>query len=421
MRFTLTTLLLALTLASGGEAQRKETIEALIGEALANNPEIAATLHTMGATQSKIPQASSLDDPELNFKLMEIPGTDFNHAMYANIELMQMIRFPSKLSTQRLIAETQAEHAHHDHMEKVLDVVAELRKSFAALRYARKALDLNLKNQEYVAQMVRAATTLYSVDKASQQDVLKSTIELAKLKAQETSAQQEVVSAESLLRAILNRPVGAPIGPLDDRRPDTVTTSVGDLIDYALRYRPMLIHDSLNVYESGLNLDLMRKEYLPDFRLSLEYVRMPALVENRWSVSAGITLPFAPWTISKTSSRVQEATEERLSLASTYQASRRMVEAQIRDSFARVQAYRSELDAYETTVLPQTGQSLQSQLRAYQSNQSSFLMLLESYRMQQDAEMEAAMARMKYEQALAGLERSVGTTEFLAYSFQPTE
>jgi outer membrane protein TolC len=183
----------------------------------------------------------------------------------------------------------------------------------------------------------------------------------------------------------------------------------------------MLIHDSLNVYESGLNLDLMKKEYLPDFRVSLEYVRMPALMENRWSVSAGITLPFAPWTLSKASSRVQEATEERLSLSSTYEASKRMVEAQIKDNYAKVEAYRSEMNAYEKKVLPQIGQSLQSLLREYQSNQASFLMLLDSYRMQQDAEMEAAMARMRYEQALASLERSIGSTEFLSFSVQPKD
>ncbi|MDD1749453.1 MAG: TolC family protein [Methanothrix sp.] len=411
----------ALILVSALSAQKKETIDALISEALNHNPQIAASLYSMGAAQAKIPQASSLDDPELIFKLMEIPGTDFNRAMYANIELMQMIRFPSKLSTQRLIAETRAEHAHHDHMEKVLDVVADLRVSYAELRYARRSLELNLENQQFLTQIVTSTTTQYSVGKASQQDVLKSTIELAKLKAQEEAVKQEVIGAESMLRAILNRPSGAVIGPLDDQKPEPVTASVQDLVNYAMQYRPMLVHDSLNVYESSLSVDLMKKEYLPDFKVSLEYVRMPTLMENRWSVSAGITLPFAPWTLSKASSRVQEATEEKLSLASTFEASKRMVEAQIKDSYAKVSSYRSEMDAYETTVLPQTEQSLQSLLREYQSNQTSFLMLLDSYRMKREAEMEAAMARMKYEQAVASLERFVGNADFLSFTFQPKD
>ena len=185
--------------------------------------------------------------------------------------------------------------------------------------------------------------------------------------------------------------------------------------------RPMIIHDSLNVYESSLNVDLMKQEYLPDFNVSLEYVRMPVAMENRWSVSAGITLPFAPWTLSKASSRVQEAIENRLSLASTFEASKRMIEAQIKDDYAKVNAYESEMNAYDKDVIPQTEQSLQSELHEYQTNQTTFLMLLDSYRMYQDAQMEAAMARMKYEQALASLDRTVGITGFAPMTFEQKE
>jgi outer membrane protein, heavy metal efflux system len=421
MRYYYVIILLVLLVAPTIRAQQKETLTALISEALMNNPEIAASIHSMMAMQEKIPQASSLDDPELNFKLMEIPGTDFGQAMYANVELMQMIRFPSKLTTQRLLAETRAEHAHHVHLEKMLDVVDQLRTASAELRYARRALDLNRTNQQFLEQVVTAATTQYSVGKSSQQEVLKSTIELAKLKAQEEAVKQQVVGAESMMRAILNRPAGNPIGELQDEIPDHITATVDDLIVYALANRPMLVHDSLNVYESSLNLDLMKQEYLPDFKFSLEYVRMPAAMENRWSFSAGITLPFAPWTLGKASSRVQEATEDRMSLTSTFEASKRMVEAQINDDYARVHAYESEMNAYQKTILPQSNQSLQSELREYQTNQTSFLMLLDSYRMYQDAEMEAAMARMKYEQAYASLERNIGITDFLSFSFEPKD
>jgi outer membrane protein TolC len=421
MRNTLTVLILTVFLAVAAHGQKTESLNSLINEALMNNPEVAASMHTMMAMQEKIPQASSLDDPQLNFKLMEIPGTNFGQAMYANVELMQMIRFPTKLSTQRRIAETRAEHAHHDHLEKMLDVVAQLKMSYADLRYARRALDVNRNNQRFLEQVVTTATTQYSVGKASQQDVLKSTIELAKLRAQEEYVKQQAAGTESMMRAILNRPNGAPIGPLEDNPFEPVTANAEDLVAYALANRPMLVHDSLNVYESGLNLDLMRQEYLPDFNFSLEYVRMPAAKEDRWSVSAGISLPFAPWTLSKASSRVQEATEDRLSLTSTFEGSKRMVEAQIKDSYSKVRAFESEMKAYQKTILPQIDQSLQSELRGYQTNQSSFLMLLDSYRMYQDAQMEAAMARMKYEQAIASLERAAGITDFVLMSFEPKD
>jgi cobalt-zinc-cadmium efflux system outer membrane protein len=411
MKFTTAVLTALFFFSVHAYGQQTEKLRALISETMTNNPEISAAIYTMWSAQEKVPQASSLDDPELIFKLMEIPGTNFNQAMYANVELMQMIRFPSKLSTQRMIAETRAEHAHHDHIEKVNEVLLRLKTTYAMLRYSRAVLDLNRTNQGLLEQVLTAATTQYSVGQASQQDVLKSNIELAKLKAEEETLKQEVTSSESMLRAILNRPSDKPIGILVDDGPKRVAFGVDDLVRYAFVNRPMLVHDSLNVYESNLALDLMKQEYLPDFKVSLEYVRMPVAGENRWSVSAGLTLPFAPWTLSKASSRVQEASADRSMLESTFEASKRMVEAQIRNSYAKVRAIETQTNTYDKTILPQTDQSLKTVLQEYQTNQTSFLMLLDSYRMYQETKMEAAMLRMKYDEAVAALENNVGVTD----------
>ncbi|HEY6951831.1 MAG TPA: TolC family protein [Bacteroidota bacterium] len=411
MKYVCTLFSAFLLLSATAHSQGIEKLDSLIDEALANSPEVGAATYKMWAAQEKIPQASALDDPELDLSLMEIPGTNFGQAMYATVGIMQMIRFPSKLSTQHAIAETEAEHAHHDHVETMLDVITRLKSSYAMLRYARTAADLNKSNEQFLQQVVSAATTQYSVGRGTQSDVLKSNIELARQRAQLETVRQQVIGAEGMLKAILNRPSDKPIGSLEDNPPKLVLDSVDDLVRYAVTHRPMLIHDSLNVFQSSLNLTLMKQEYIPDLRIGLEYVRMPAVGENRWTVSAGISLPFAPWSLSKASSRVEEASANQSMLQSTFEASRRMVEAQIRDSYAQTKALQAELDAYHNVIIPQTDQSLKASLREYQTNQSSFLMLLDSYRMYKETQMEAAMARMKYDQALASLERNVGVVD----------
>ena len=421
MKYVIAVIAVLLVIASSIHAQQVEKLRTLISETMTNNPEISAEVYKMWSAQERIAQASSLDDPELIFKLMEIPGASFNQAMYANIELMQMIRFPTKLSTQRAISETRAEHAHHDHIEKVNDIQMRLKRVFAMLRYNRTALEINRANQRLLGQVVAAATTQYSVGKASQQDVLKSTIELAKLKAAEETVKQEITGAESMMHAILNRPSQIPIGPLEEVAPKRLLVGVDDLVQFAFVNRPMLVHDSLNVFESGLQLDLMKQEYLPDLRLSLEYVRMPVLKENRWSMSAGITLPFAPWTLGKASARVEEATMDRSMLQSTLENSKRMVESDIRSGYAKAKALQAQMETYDKTILPQTDQSLKTLLQEYQTNQNSFLMLLDSYRMYQEAKMDYAMLRMQYDQAIASLENSIGVTDINSLSIERRE
>ncbi|MEK7669797.1 MAG: TolC family protein, partial [Bacteroidota bacterium] len=376
--FVLSVLFLPLVLF--GQETQSEELQFLVIEALTRNPEVAAATIQMRVAERRIPQASALDDPQLIFKLMEIPGANFNQATYANVELMQMIRFPTKLSKQRDIAVVQAEHAHHDHIERELEIVARLKSTYAMLQYARAALRLNQENQKLLEQIQTAATTQYSVGKASQQDVLKTSVELAKLRAEEASLQQEVITAESMLRALLNRPTTSPVGELEILPVEPLRQPLDTLLYYASVNRPMLIHDSLTVVESNLNLDLKQQEYLPDLKLSLEYVRMPVAMENRWSFNAGITIPFAPWTLSKASSRVEEAEAQTLVQQSNLQWSRRMVDALIREAYAKVKAAEFEVYTYEKTILPQSEQSVRAQLTEYQTGKTSFIMLLDSYR-----------------------------------------
>ncbi|MBI3004600.1 MAG: TolC family protein, partial [Ignavibacteriales bacterium] len=352
--------------------------------------------------------AGSLDDPQFNYKLMEFPGTQFSQAVYQNFELMQMIMFPTKLFLRRNIAEIRAEHAHHDHLEKEIEILSRLKSAYAMLWAARTNLEINRENQRLLSQILRSAETQYAVGKASQQDVLKTNIELAKLKTQEASIQQEIISAESMMRAILNRPHNAPIGALAYDSLAPVQHSVEDLIAFALLHRPMIVHDSLSVTEGELMLSMSKQEYLPDFRVSLERVTMPIGGMSSWSFSAGISIPFAPWSLSKAASRVEEAEAERLMRSSLYQASQNMVEAQIREAHAKVKSLEVQVTALERTIIPQSYQSLLSALTEYQTGRTPYLMLLDGFRMYQEFKMDAVMARMHYEQAVASLERQVG-------------
>ena len=110
-----------------------------------------------------------------------------------------------------------------------------------------------------------------------------------------------------MLAALLNRPSSDTLGiAVVPDEIDSLPTL--DTLQYlALRFRPMLWHDSLSVEESGRMLSLAKKEFLPDFSLGLEYVTTPVSDFRGWSVRAGMSLPFAPWTLARANARVEEA------------------------------------------------------------------------------------------------------------------
>src|SRR5437879_6873737 len=88
-------------------------LQFLIVEAMVNNPEIQAATHQMDVMEARVPQARSLDDPQLRY--MREEWTD---GTYSNLELMQTVRFPSKLSTQGKLAEIRAERSEERRVGK---------------------------------------------------------------------------------------------------------------------------------------------------------------------------------------------------------------------------------------------------------------------------------------------------------------
>jgi outer membrane protein TolC len=277
--------------------------------------------------------------------------------------------------------------------------------------YVRAALGINGENQRLLEQIVAAAQRNYSVGKATQQDLLQARIELARANAEQASLFHEVTAAEAMLRALLNRKSSVAIGPIIIDSLLVPLPQPETLVRFALQNRPMIIHDSLSVTESELMVSMAKQEYLPDLRFSIEYVKLPMIPEQRWSVSAGLSIPFAPWTLSKASSRVSEAKAETGMRMNMLQSSRNMVDAQVRTAYANARASEAMVTAYEREILPQSLQALRSLLADYQTGKAAYLVLIDSYRMYEMTRMDAAKARMNYIRNLALLERETGVLE----------
>ena len=80
----------------------------------------------------------------------------------------------------------------------------------------------------------------------------------------------------------------------------------------------------------------------------------------------------------------------------------------VQAALTKVQSTQRMLALYRDTILPQAEQALQVTLANYQTRQTDFLMLLDSYRMLQMSKMEYYEAQAKFEMSLAELERAVG-------------
>ncbi len=381
----------------------------LVREALQNNPELKAFEYNRNMMEARVEGTGVLDDPELTYMRDEMPNFRWKDAMYSRIELMQMFPFPGKLSTETEIAEIAAEHAHHEHMEKANEVLAKLRSAYYELWFAQQSLALNRENARLLQQFTKIAQTRYGVGETPQQDVLKAFVEIAKLDNQLITLRQQELTMKAMLVALLNRSAKDTLGIAIAPNELVKLLTLDSLHSIAMRYRGMLLHDSLSVEESRKMLSLAKKEYLPNFKLGLEYVTMPLNSDFKaWTVSAGVTLPFMPWSLGRTSAKVEETTIGIDKARETLNNSRNMVRSNISELYFKAGSFKKQLENYSTVIVPQSQQALRASMMAYQTGKTDFLMLIDSYRMLVELSMEKLMLRMQFEQTIAEMKRAVG-------------
>jgi len=400
---------------ASGSAQTSDnavvTLDELIQQALKNNPEIRAFEANRSAAHARIPQMSALDAPQFNFEIEEAPRSQpFNTSKYkyVNFELMQMFPFPGKLGKAKTLAEIDAEHAHHDFQEKTLEIVEKVKATYFELYFIQRAIEVNWENIGLMNQFVNIAKIRYAVGQGMNQDVLKANVELAKLANEQITLQQQEETAKAMLNSLLNRPPQAPLGltVLPERK--ALHLNLEELQRLALATRPMVRHDSLGVVQSRVANSLAQRQYWPDFNVSLEYVTSPLDGFRGWTTMAGISLPFAPWTVKRQAGRVEETAADISMKEAVLNNTRNMILFTVKDALVKVQTQQRLIDLYRATVLPQAEQSLQATIAAYQTQQTDFLSLLDSYRMLQMFKLEYYEAQAKYEMSLAELERAVG-------------
>ena len=94
-----------------------------------------------------------------------------------------------------------------------------------------------------------------------------------------------------------------------------------------------------------------------------------------------------------------------------YEASKNTVESQIRSWYASLQAIEKQIRTIQSAILPQLSQSIDLLLTEYETGRTSYMMVLDGYRMYNEMKLDIAMAKMNYYETLAALEREVGVSD----------
>lgn len=402
------TLVLGITVPSKGEEtnQSVEILDALIREALSKNPEVLSAKQRWEAANQEVPQARSLEDPEISITQWAIPSNfnigDADETWYG---IGQRFPFPGKRSLKGRIAVKASEAAEQDYLAKIREITARVRVVYYRLFLIQKSIELHLEHQALLEEFIRIADQKYAVGQASQQDLLKAQVELSKLHNSLLVLEQEKISAQAEMNALLNRPPEMVLGRLEDLAYHPFSLTLEDLTRQALEDRPELKAASLMIERSEQEKALAKKNYLPDFMIEIMYWDVHT-GPNKWQAVGKMNLP---WIFQgKYDARIRQTIAEEEMARADHTAIRNRTLFDLQNLFTRVKTTEQLIGMYQTGVLPQAEQSLKSAQIGYQAGRVDFLNLIDSERTLLDLQIEYYGALVQFWQSMAELERIVG-------------
>jgi outer membrane protein, heavy metal efflux system len=387
----------------------------LLGEAVANNPELAAARSERDAAKQRIAPAGALDDPMLELGVINAPldplSLSREDMTMKMLGLSQKLPFPGKRNLRRAVATADADSLDLAVLEATNRLVRDVRLAYEEIAFNEESQRILARTRTALEQLVAIARSRYEVGQAAQNDVLDAQTELERLQVERLQLARENTALQSELRRLLGR--AGPTAPIAVAAPHL---AAGPAIDVdpaglAIEDRPQLLALQAMVERSARSLELARREYYPDFDIKFAYgLREPAPDgmprDDMVSLTVGVNLPI--WRKSRLEPQVAEARAMRSRAQSMLAAQQLETQAALDEQRAIATQSRQSAELYQSTLLPQARASITSALAAYRVGGVDFLTLRQAQLREFEVSTELAEAIASHNKAVAEIDLLVG-------------
>lgn len=382
------------------------TLDQAVSLAVRNNAQLRSLRAKTRAMQERPAQAGALPNPMFTYSGMDMKdGGDWPDTAEKRFMLEQEFPWFGKRALRKEIAVKDADTMQRELEAMSQDVVMMVKESYYDLNATQRVIAIAREEESILQSILKVAETMYSTGTRSQADTIKAQTEVTMLKQRILELQSQENMLKAKLNTLLSRRADSPL-ELAAKPPEAVLPeNVNALFALAAENRPEVLAAQTQVERYALEKRLMQKEYLPDYKLGLEY-RSFRKDEDMLMFTVGVEIPL--WQ-PKYRAGVREAMEMQVYSQAAREAAEQQSSFDVQDASFKLQTAIRTLDLYRAQLIPQAEARFSASEAGYRSGKLDFMDLLESERFLLDARIMAAMTEGAIGMQSAKLERAAGT------------
>ena len=388
-------------------------LDDLLTEAERNNPQIQAARHGWQSAQQVPTQVSTLPDPQ--FVLQEVSvGSPRPFAGYANSDfayvglgISQDLPYPGKLRLRGEIAKRDADVTQQRYESVRRMVRAAVKMAYFQLGYFAKRQTILDGDGQLLKQVEQAVEARFRNGMGTQQEVLQAQLERTKLLREITANQLEAGNVQAQIKQILNRQQSSPDIESAELSTIAIPYTYDQLLAAAKMNNPEIAGAQKMVEKQGLQVDLARKDFYPDFNLQYMWQRTdPTQFRAYYSVTLGVRIPI--YRGRRQQPELAQAEADQSQSKNNLEAQAQQTAFLLRQQFLSVEKSEELLKIYREGLMPQARAELEAGMAAYQSNRQDFQALLASFLDVLKFDEEYWQTISEHETALAQIEELTG-------------
>lgn len=367
-----------LGLASPSAAAETQPLEPLIREALANNRDLRVAESRIPAADFRITQAWGLPDPMVSIGYQNEGLTNYTYGDSPDAQWMysvtQTLPFFGKRDLKQAMAKADADGVREAYEALRLRVAAKVKELYYDLALIYRNLDLIAERGALFARIEEAALSRYASGTASQADAIMAQTEKYMIREREAMLRQKIQSLEAMLSLTIGRETPSSFARPEPVPLDAYGADEAELIRKAHEISPEIKNRQKMIQAAEARVNMLKREYYPDFTFTGSLAQRPGEYRNMWGVSTAVNIPIFYKT--KQEPAVREAQASLEGAKHELDAAKIMAASNIRDNLAMFRTTEKLMDLYRTALIPKAEQDFDLALSGYGTGKSDVLTVI---------------------------------------------